>query len=196
MIKLRNRAKKAQTALEYIAAALVFATVGIASFMAINQTALLSTMGGQDNYWSDDTLLGKTLSDNISQADYEWPEAWDAPPDQEIPEGALSQDLANLPAVQEADWSLAQEQELLAETGAGQYWTDSQNPNYAVNFPEVQDSYTASQLQSQSDQLTNEFLTNNQAGYTDEGMQEIQGELDKDWFMNPPEMESPPDDEE
>ena len=66
--------KLAQSVLEYLGASAVFAGVGIGTFLIVNQAAVVDIRGTEDNYESNDTLLGKTLEDHDGQ---QWPEGWE-----------------------------------------------------------------------------------------------------------------------
>ncbi|MCF7907276.1 MAG: hypothetical protein K9L86_00145 [Candidatus Omnitrophica bacterium] len=195
MYKKNKKLTKAQIALEYIAACLVFAGVGIASFFAINHAAVMTTRGGEGSL-SDNTLLGKTLNDGVP--DTAPPEDWSQP--QEGLGGALPEDTADPEAVTENEWGSGNEGDflggsndplvsnfgeegdnLLAGSGAGDHWINNEPED--LDLPDADEVNTAEELQGGFNSATDQFFSQNEAGYTDEGMDQINQNLNDDWFM-------------
>jgi len=182
MIKPENKSKKAQVALEYIAAALVFATVGIASFLAINQAVTLSTMGEASTYHSTDTIVGLGLDDGVDPEQYQYPSDWAEPQPElggAIPENTIQQGQEDV-----SDWDDSQEQGWVDESSQREYWLDDDPERRMVDFQDDmdQESYTSQELQQEYSDYTNQWLTQNPEGYTAERIQEIDQVLDQPWF--------------
>lgn len=71
--KERNMSrKKGQSILEYILVAVVFATVGVGTFIASGHVLVKEHRGLEDNYHSQDTLIGQVLQDDYSKQS-PWP---------------------------------------------------------------------------------------------------------------------------
>ena len=202
MKKQRFKIIKAQTALEYLGAFTVFAAIGLGTFYGINyflesnQADILAMRGIDGNYQSTDTILGKTLeggkeTTNPYNEVVPWPVDWSEP--QEDLDGARPADIAGLGAEAESSWNNPEEQDLLAQHGAaGGHWTENERLDQEVDAPGVEETYTASELQGVHDDLVGQVLEDNQQGYTEAGMQQIQSGLNQEWFFNPPSFEPEP----
>jgi len=69
MIRKRlQRLKVAQSILEYICVAFVFATVGIVAFISANRGTVVSARGGEEI--SEDSLIGKILEGGTPSESY------------------------------------------------------------------------------------------------------------------------------
>ncbi|MFH1771293.1 MAG: hypothetical protein ABH872_00580 [Candidatus Omnitrophota bacterium] len=68
--------RKSQSILEYISVSIVFAVVGVAAFIAGIKGAADTYQGTTETYFSESTLMGKTLEDKVDQGQYKWPSNW------------------------------------------------------------------------------------------------------------------------
>jgi len=75
MIKIKKI--PAQSVIEYICVTMVFAAVGIGTFMAANRAAVEQLRGHGTNYQSQNNLMGKTIYTGVSKEQYNWPSTWD-----------------------------------------------------------------------------------------------------------------------
>lgn len=81
------RIRKAQSILEYICVAFVFATVGIASFLASNRAAILSARGEEDSL--EGSIIAEVLEGGTPEEGYLDPEERDDTP--EVPDHEWSE---------------------------------------------------------------------------------------------------------
>ena len=181
-MKITISIKKAQTALEYIAAAIAFSTVGIASFLAINQAATLAVMGEADTYHSTDTVIGKGLADGVSPEEYEYPSLWSEPQ----PElgGVKPEDTVQKSKEHTSDWDDAQEQDWVKEASERDYWAGVNPDESLVDFQPTDKDYTKEELQKDYSDYTKQWLNKNSQGYDAERKQEINEALQEPWFIS------------
>ena len=136
MYKKSNKLTKAQTALEYIAASLVFAGVGVGVFFGIDQ---FLESNQADLFENRAALLDKTLAG--------------AGGEQGGPgSGTIPQDIIDSGAGQVSDWDESQEQDQLAGTDVSSF--EPGEDSLGISLPEVQESYEPSQLQTEFESLT------------------------------------------
>ncbi|UCC95665.1 MAG: hypothetical protein JSW40_02670 [Candidatus Omnitrophota bacterium] len=65
-----------QSMIEYICVCVVFATVGVITFIAAIRGAALARRGTLATYASPGTLMGKTLADGVAEGDHRLPSTW------------------------------------------------------------------------------------------------------------------------
>ncbi|MBU1113484.1 MAG: hypothetical protein KKH93_06410 [Candidatus Omnitrophica bacterium] len=185
MKKDKFQSIKAQTALEYIAASFVFATVGIGTFLAINQASVLSTVGNVSSYGTDQTLQGAALEGAGDLPETELPADWGVA--QEGLGGASPIDTIAAAENATSTWDNNQEASLAGQEG--QYWDENQGTELGVNLLEGE-SYAPDGIQTEFNSLTGEYLGLNQAGYTEDDVSYVnQGVsystegISDDWFI-------------
>jgi len=177
-----RRIKKAQTALEYIAAALAFSTVGLASFLAINQAAISKVMGEPETYHAPDTVIGKGLADGVSPEEYKSPSTWSQP--QPELDGAKPEDTVQLSKEHTSDWDDGKEEDWVEGAPDGEYWADSDLSGSTIDVEPVHDgNYTKEEMQQKFSDYTQQWINENSEGYTAERKQEINEDADQSWFI-------------
>lgn len=90
-----KKLNKGQSTFEYICVTMVFAGVGIGTFILANQAAVSNYRGQVATYRATDTLDGQTLNDGVSNEEYDWSSDWSEP--QEEFNGAIPNSFVNNP---------------------------------------------------------------------------------------------------
>ncbi|MEI8349602.1 MAG: hypothetical protein WCI77_05570 [Candidatus Omnitrophota bacterium] len=74
---MKTKKISAQSVIEYICVTMVFAAVGIGTFVAANHAAVANLRGHGTNYQSQTNLMGQTTYAGIDKEQYNWPSTWD-----------------------------------------------------------------------------------------------------------------------
>ncbi|MDD4294765.1 MAG: hypothetical protein PHP69_04570 [Candidatus Omnitrophica bacterium] len=96
--------KKSQSVLEYICVALVFATVGVGTFLATVNTAVKVKAGAENAYAEDDTIIAEILDDGLTESEREWSNA-----------GGDYEETANETTVEQSDWTESDESNFVSD---------------------------------------------------------------------------------
>lgn len=173
---------KAQSVLEYIAASLVFTTVGIGGFLLTNQLAVLTTRGGPETYEVDGTLIAKTIEDGVAPEDDLWPSVWSEP--QADLEGKTPEDTMEYGEEHSSDWNDGDEATLIGGSSQGREWlAGDSGVDESAGQSVDKEEYTSQELQAMYEQHTQEWIDTYDSGYKAEEIDYINYDLDQDWFM-------------
>lgn len=91
----KKSTRRAQSIFEYICVTMVFAGVGMGTFILANQAAVSNYRGQTATYRDTDTLDGQILDDGVPNEEYIWPSDWNEP--QEEFNGATPNSFVNNP---------------------------------------------------------------------------------------------------
>ena len=152
---LFTTSRKAQSILEYILVAIVFATVGIAAFIDSLRQSAETRRGTSSTVLTAGTMTNDILNDGTNQ-NYEWPQAWDTKPtaadasgtnqtfgdngevflptDLEGTDQRVTSDFIDDSENAESGWTEGQEREVVLNEDAPNYYADDEYPEDDVNW--------------------------------------------------------------